>query len=568
MKLYYGILFLLSVLLTGIYAIIWRKRFSVFLTLNYALIPIVNFGYYIVGVSQTIPEAIIGIKLCYLGIFPHVFIMYTIFNLCNLNIKKWIRLILFAISTFFFISALTIGSSTFFYKEITGELVGNHLVLHKKYNVVHALYYIQIFIYMTITISATVYAFCKKNDVSRHNLRYMLACEAVPVISFFAGRLFNINVDLMPLSYVLSEMVLLMISRRIILYDITETAIETISSNGKTGFASFDEKFHYLGSNQIAKEIYPELAKLKVDNSIPADSELNSEIIENIRRYIEDPLKNHFIKNFEKQVYKIDIDTLFDGHVNRGYILYMQDDTKNRKYISLLNKFNDRLKDEVAEKTDHIVKMHDNLILGMATMVESRDNSTGSHIKRTSDIIKFLVEEIQKDTSTEKLNLTNDFCHNLIKAAPMHDLGKIAVDDAVLRKPGRFTPEEFEIMKKHAPEGAHIVHEILKETDDNLFHTIAENVAHYHHERWDGSGYPEGLKGEDIPLEARIMAIADVYDALVSKRVYKEAMNFKKADSIMLESFGKHFDKRLEKYYTAARPKLEAYYAEFQETNK
>ncbi|MBP5792146.1 MAG: HD domain-containing protein, partial [Spirochaetaceae bacterium] len=194
------------------------------------------------------------------------------------------------------------------------------------------------------------------------------------------------------------------------------------------------------------------------------------------------------------------------------------------------------------------------------TMVESRDNSTGGHIKRTSDVVRFLVEEIQQDKSGDALNLSEEFCHNLIKAAPMHDLGKIAVDDAVLRKPGRFTAEEFEIMKTHAKEGARIVHEILKETDDQAFHLLAENVAHYHHERWDGSGYPEGLKGEEIPLEARIMAIADVYDALVSKRVYKESMSFEKADSIMMESFGKHFDKQLEKYYVTARPKLEAYY--------
>ena len=143
----------------------------------------------------------------------------------------------------------------------------------------------------------------------------------------------------------------------------------------------------------------------------------------------------------------------------------------------------------------------------------------------------------------------------------MHDLGKIAVDDQVLRKPGKFTPEEFEEMKKHAAEGARIVHEILKSTDDADFKIIAENVAHYHHERWDGSGYPSGLKGDKIPLEARIMAIADVYDALVSKRVYKESMSFEQADKIMMESMGNHFDKRLEEYYVNARPKLEAYYS-------
>ena len=561
MKVYYAILFILSLLVAGIYAGIWRKRFSVFLTLNFSFIPIVNLGYYILASSQTVPEAILGIKISYLGGYAHIFIMYAIFNLCNLNIKKSIKLILLGISTFFFLSSLSIGSSSIFYKSISREIVGNNLILHKEYGILHTLYYIQILIYMVITICATIYAFRKKNDVSRCNLRYMLACEAIPVLTFFIGRLFHLKVDLLPLSYVLSEAVLLMISRRIVLYDVTETVIETIALNGKTGFVSFDDSFNYLGSNQLAKNIYPELKELKVDDSVLQHPELSRDVIDNIRKYVINPKKNSFLKNFGEQIYQVDINRLYDGRVNRGYILYMQDDTKDQKYISLLNGFNDKLRDEVNQKTENIVAMHNKLILSMAAMVESRDNSTGGHIKRTSDVVNILIEEIQKDKSDDRLILTNEFCYNIIKAAPMHDLGKIAVDDAVLRKPGRFTDEEFEKMKTHAEEGARIVHEILKDTDDQVFHILAENVAHYHHERWDGSGYPKGLKGEEIPLEARIMAVADVYDALVSKRVYKEAMSFEKADSIMMESFGKHFDKQLEKYYVAARSKLEDYYS-------
>ena len=159
------------------------------------------------------------------------------------------------------------------------------------------------------------------------------------------------------------------------------------------------------------------------------------------------------------------------------------------------------------------------------------------------------------------MNLTEQFYHNVSKAAPMHDLGKIAVDDAILRKPGKLTDEEYEIMKSHAAEGAKIVHEILKGTEDVEFHLIAENVAHYHHERWDGSGYPDGLKGDEIPIEARIMAIADVYDVLVSKRVYKEKVSFSDASQIILDCMGTQFDKRLEPYFIKARPKLEAYYS-------
>ena len=168
-----------------------------------------------------------------------------------------------------------------------------------------------------------------------------------------------------------------------------------------------------------------------------------------------------------------------------------------------------------------------------------------------------LTEEIRRDNV---LNLSDDMIKNLIKAAPMHDLGKIAVDDQILRFEGRYEPWQFEKMKAHAAEGARIVHEILKDTDDKAFHHLAENVAHYHHERWDGSGYPEGLKGEEIPLEARIMAIADVYDALVSKRVYKESMSFEAADRIISEGMGTHFDPQLKECYEKARPRLEEFY--------
>ena len=233
-----------------------------------------------------------------------------------------------------------------------------------------------------------------------------------------------------------------------------------------------------------------------------------------------------------------------------------------QKLADIQKNYNDELQKEVAAKTERIVALHDHLVLGMAAMVESRDNSTGGHILRTSTGVRFLMDAIRKDGS---LHLSDAFCEKGIKAAPMHDLGKIAVDDSILRKPGRFTPEEYAIMKTHTTEGLRIVNRIMSDTDDDEFRQIAENVAHYHHERVDGTGYPEKLKGEEIPLEARIMAIADVYDALVSKRVYKESFSFEKANQIILEGRGTQFDSNLIKYYEAARPMLEAYYTKEKE---
>jgi len=222
-----------------------------------------------------------------------------------------------------------------------------------------------------------------------------------------------------------------------------------------------------------------------------------------------------------------------------------------------ISEYSSRLEEEVRKKTERIEAVNDTLIFAMADMVESRDLNTGGHIKRTSEVVRLLAEEMKKDPAYSDMD---DFFSKVIKAAPMHDLGKIAVDDVILRKPGKFTNEEFSVMKTHAEKGSGIVEKILSDFDDEEFRKIASNVAHYHHERLDGSGYPMHLKGDEIPFEARIMAIADVYDALVSKRCYKDSFSFEDARKIITDGMGTQFDPKLETYFEAVRPKLEAFY--------
>ncbi|MCQ2579043.1 MAG: HD domain-containing protein [Treponema sp.] len=229
----------------------------------------------------------------------------------------------------------------------------------------------------------------------------------------------------------------------------------------------------------------------------------------------------------------------------------------NDSFGELADTFND-MTVSLGEKTRKILAIQDSVIKGMAVMVESRDNSTGGHINRTSDCVKVFVDYLVENKAYT--NLSPEFCAAIIKAAPMHDLGKIAVDDAVLRKPGKFTDEEYEKMKAHSAEGARIVENVLSEVDDMTFKNIAINVAHYHHEKWNGSGYPEKISGNNIPLEARIMALADVFDALVSKRCYKDSFSYDKAFSIIEESLGSHFDPELGKLFIECRPALQKLY--------
>ena len=158
--------------------------------------------------------------------------------------------------------------------------------------------------------------------------------------------------------------------------------------------------------------------------------------------------------------------------------------------------------------------------------------------------------------------------HYVERSAPMHDLGKITVDDRILRKQGTFTADEYEIMKTHAAEGARIVRRILTGIEDRKFVEVAVNVAHYHHEKVNGTGYPDGLKGKEIPIEARIMALADVFDALVSERCYKEAFSFDKACSIIEEEAGSHFDKQLAEVFLSCRSELETLYQSFADEDR
>jgi HD-GYP domain-containing protein (c-di-GMP phosphodiesterase class II) len=180
------------------------------------------------------------------------------------------------------------------------------------------------------------------------------------------------------------------------------------------------------------------------------------------------------------------------------------------------------------------------VITSLATVVEERDENTGGHITRTEQYVSAIIDRMKRQEKYS--DIPEKFYHNVILAAPLHDVGKIRIPDSILNKPGRLTEEEFEIMKKHAAYGAEIIQKTFPDVEEEEYYTVARNIARYHHERFDGKGYPEGLKGEEIPIEARIMSLADVYDALISERVYKKAFSKEKARAIIEEGSGTQFD--------------------------
>ncbi len=206
-----------------------------------------------------------------------------------------------------------------------------------------------------------------------------------------------------------------------------------------------------------------------------------------------------------------------------------------------LKSFNNNLMQKVDQKAQQIIQMQFAILNVVAELVEFRDRKTGGHIARTQQYLDLLVKRMLKDgvylDEISSWDLTF-----LIPSAQLHDVGKIAISDTILNKPGKLTPEEFGIMKTHVVRGIDAIERIEHETHEDSFLYHAKRFAGYHHEKWDGTGYPHGLAGEDIPLQGRLMAIADVYDALISSRPYKEEMPLDMAKSIILDGEGKHFD--------------------------
>jgi len=200
------------------------------------------------------------------------------------------------------------------------------------------------------------------------------------------------------------------------------------------------------------------------------------------------------------------------------------------------------LQSEVERRVNEVLKLQAGAIRVMVSLAEFRDECTGNHIRRTQTYVRRLAEHLSRQ-ARDRAFLNAETIDSIAKASPLHDIGKIAIPDNILLKPGKHTPEEFEIMKTHAIKGEGMLQRTRQELgDDNLMLLYASQIARSHHERWDGGGYPDGLVGEAIPLPARLMAVADVYDALRSRRPYKAAFSHEEAAAIMLDGRGKHFD--------------------------
>lgn len=225
------------------------------------------------------------------------------------------------------------------------------------------------------------------------------------------------------------------------------------------------------------------------------------------------------------------------------------------------------LEAEVNRRTKEVMAIQDVTIMALASLAETRDSDTGNHIRRTQFYVKALAQYLSSLPKFSTL-LTESYIQMLFKSAPLHDIGKVGIPDRILLKPGKLDPQEFEVMKTHTTLGKDAIEHAEKQLGMQVeFLSMAKEIALSHQEKWDGSGYPQGLSGDAIPLSARLMAVADVYDALISRRVYKEGMPHEKAVSIINEGRGLHFDPDVTDAFMALQEEFRAIALRFLDTD-
>lgn len=523
------------------------------------LVPVITMSYFLKA-TVTTPEAAYYLH-CFIYLDSTVLLVAVIFALMNtvgMKVYPWMKILAYGASAIQLAVVCLCVTNDLYYSSI--DIVQSYLgsATRTHYGALFPIHFIYLGFLVAWMLVVLAVAFTHKGSYSNRNLMIYAGFLSVAIIIYAVEIIKSTDFTVLPILYTVADVIIALSYDRAHRHDLALIVAEHQKTHDARGYVTVGLNKKYLGSNEKSIDFLPFLEKQHVNEELDPSDE-NAQMI---CKLIDDfetrgTTSARFQSGGMSCVCEISTFSVSSGGKKQGYLLEIRDATEEQRAYDIITSYNDKLNAEVVEKTDNIREIQRKIVLGMANMIENRDNNTGGHVKRTSDIIHIIVDEIRRQ---DVYPLSDQMAQDIVRAAPTHDLGKISIDSNILNKPGRFTPEEYEIMKTHSAKSGEMVKILLEGVEEDRFVEVAYNVARYHHERWDGRGYPEGLVGTMIPLEARIMAIADVYDALVSKRIYKEPMSFEKSASIMSECMGTQFDPNLKSVFLGCREQLEQYY--------
>ena len=574
-----AVVMLLSMLSTFALVLFSRRGSNTLEILISVCVMLSNIGYFLLSCSRNLQEAVLANSLSYLGgVFLPLLIVYVLIDYSDSKIPMWFSISMLLINIVIFLSTMLTDRLPFFYSSVK-FVFGNPSHLIKEPGTIYYIRYIVLAVEVGLAAFFTILTYLGKRSASFRIMMIYAGSLLGVLLVYLARYIFSMEYDLIPFFYLVCTLLLDYVVARSTIYNVNLSVQEKIDELSTYGYLVFDRKFRFVGSNAVSEKFFPEIKNVRIDSKIIAKDYALKDLLKwVIKTGTEASDAKNTQGKFKKAITindKSPSDRRFletelsfihfglENHVS-GYLVEITDVTEQHNMIETMSWKGESLKREVEKQTKKAKSMQMSTILGMAAMIESRDNSTGGHINRTSECVALFVNRLRQ---MDDYNMSESYWDAVINAAPLHDLGKITVDDAILRKPTGLTEDEYDQMKKHAENGAKIMSKVLEDVDDKEFVNVATNVAHYHHEKYNGTGYPDRLRGENIPFEARIMALADVFDALASRRYYKEPMSYDEAFEILRQELGHHFDPHLGRIFISMKKDIIILYESFENTD-
>lgn len=498
---------------------------------------IIMFGYWgSVNGKIVSPDLLIFVtKIEYVGacnIFAVLSLLFAL--LFNIKIPRFIVRTQLVLSLLLTLVAISFDKHRLFFSDYHVDLVNGVSVLIKSYGVFHTVYVALMVLYALFFAGVMLRSTVKGSRHDRKMVAYLFFPFLLLSLSFLLERLLDMqSFSVVPFGLMLSSISMLFLLTLAHFGDIPDVAKEVVFDSIDDALVTVDTSLHLLQYNKKAAALFTFLDGMNVGDRIAGK---NADF-ERVFAPVFDR-SDTFPADYRtgSTVYQPQVRPIFakDSGRQQASILWLKDVTNERSYSKKLER-------DVSVQTNRILDMQNQVIISFAKLVENRDMVTGRHLERTSSYVLVIGMTLLKSRQYGD-SISYQWVETLSKVAPLHDIGKVSIPDGILNKPSHLTPDEFDLMKKHTVYGAQILETTFKNCVDDEYYRMAMEVARSHHERWDGKGYPDGLRGEEIPLGARVMAVADVFDALVTCRPYKPPFEFEQAFQMIQRESGSHFD--------------------------
>lgn len=491
-----------------------NKKANYYFMLSMLIMAVSNCGYLALALSTDLNEAVLANKIGYLGgCFTPLITLFLICTVCNYRIPNWIRYILFGYTFLVYFMVLTIGYNNFYYKDLSLGKLGNVTVLVHSYGVGHIFFYVILFGYLVLEIGFLVYYLIKKRTVSRNKLWTLSIMLIMNIVIFIIGRMIHPDLEIMPLLYVLDGWIFLYLQKKNMMYNLEDSIASTIQKQEVYGYIMFDNELKYMGCNNVALNAFPGIEKCKVDSVLEGADDIKV-LSDWLHKYVQTGEDEYQYRN-DELYYDIKVNRVWYRDRARGYVIEIKEETERLKYLSLMSNYNNELLEKVNEQTKELREQQKRTkelflqtVTALSEAVDAKDRYTSGHSKRVAEYSRMIAARLGKSKEEQD---------EIYRAGLLHDVGKIRIPVEIINKKEKLLKEEYDTIKVHPITGYHILSGISGSAQIAI-------AAKYHHERYDGNGYPNGLAGEKIPEVARILGVADAYDAMTSNRSYRDGL--------------------------------------------